>query len=275
MDEFRAKLESVRLVVLDLDGTILNNEFRPHPKVRKQLERLKGNVQVTLATGRGFRSASKYARELEIDVPIIVMDGGLVRALDDGDPIHRAPVCGTLHRPLLKFMQELPGFYLVYGEDQSYLPERFAEHRESMTRWGFVPEVVSETDLDGIEIFRFIAAGDRNVLEVLRNRVDSLNTKELFAYIFPSRSLPWHFMDVRARQASKGYGLNKLMHHLGLKKHEVLCFGDFLNDIQLFNECGVKVAMKNSVSELKGMADYVTRGSNEEGGAAEVLQLIE
>ena len=274
LGDLRAKLKSVKLVVLDLDGTVLNEKFLPHPKVVEQLERLKGKVQVTLATGRGYQSARRYARELGIEAPIIVMDGGLVKAVDGGGSIHRAPVCETLRHPLLKFMRELPGFYLVYGEDQAYLPERFEEYRESMTRWGFVPEVVTESALDGFEIFRFIAAGERTALEALRNRVDSLNTRELFAYIFPSRNLPWHFMDLRSRQASKGYGLTKLVHHLGMKKSDVLCFGDFLNDVQLFEECGVKVAMSNSVPELKEMADYVTQESNREGGAAEVLQLI-
>jgi Cof subfamily protein (haloacid dehalogenase superfamily) len=275
MDDFRARLEGVTLVVLDLDGTVLDEEFRPHPEVVRQIERLRSRVRVTLATGRGYQSASRYARELGIESPIIVMDGGLVRTPDGGEPIHRAPVCGPVCTPLLKFLRELPGFYLIYGEDQAYLPERFLDYRDTMTRWGFVPEIVSEDTLDGIEIFRFIAAGERNVLEALRARIDSLDTRELFAYIFPCRSLPWNFMDIRSHQASKGYGLKRLMHHLGYKKSDVLCFGDFLNDIQLFQECGVKVAMNNSVPELKEMADYVTRGSNQEGGAAEVLRMIE
>jgi Cof subfamily protein (haloacid dehalogenase superfamily) len=275
MEEFQRRLKDIRLVVLDLDGTVLDAEFRPHPSVVRQLERLRGSVRFTLATGRGYRSASRYARELGIEDPIIVMDGGLVCSLDNCDPIHRAPIPETLRHPLLAFMREIAGFYVVYGEDQSYLPERFAGHKEAMTRWGFVPEIVSEGVLGDVEVFRFIAAGDRRILENLRNRVDSLNTRSIFTYIFPSRSLPWHFMDIRSRQASKGYGLLKLMRHLGLKRKEVLCFGDFLNDIQLFNEAGVKVAMKNSVPELKEMADYVTRRSNQQGGAAEVLRMLE
>jgi hypothetical protein len=275
MDDFREKLRSVKLAVLDLDGTVLDGELRPHPRVIEAIERLRDRVRFTLATGRGFRSASGYARELGIDTPLIVMDGGLVQSMNGDPPIHRAPLRETLRHALLRFVREMASFYIVYSEDQAHLAERFSKHKKSMTRWGFVPEIAAEETLEETELFRIIGAGfNRAPLKALMDRIDSLNTRDIFSYVFSSSKLPVHFIDIRSHYASKGYGLKKLIHHLGLKKGEVISFGDFLNDVQLFQESGVRVAMSNAVPKLKEMADHVTQGSNDEGGAAEVLEML-
>src|ERR671927_199344 len=73
----------IRLVALDLDGTLLDEELRISPRVAQAVARaLAGGVWVTLATGRAFTSAQPFAEALAIKTPLIGYQGGVI-----GDPV--------------------------------------------------------------------------------------------------------------------------------------------------------------------------------------------
>lgn len=79
------------------------------------------------------------------------------------------------------------------------------------------------------------------------------------------------YVEVFAKGASKGTALSALAAHLGIRKEEIACIGDGENDLSMFNASGLKIAMGNSVPELKEKADFVT-GSNNRNGVAEAVE---
>ena len=79
------------------------------------------------------------------------------------------------------------------------------------------------------------------------------------------------YVEVFAKGASKGTALSALAAHLGIRKEEIACIGDGENDLSMFNTAGLKIAMGNSVPELKEKADFVT-GSNNRNGVAEAVE---
>ena len=74
-----------------------------------------------------------------------------------------------------------------------------------------------------------------------------------------------YYADINNNSTSKGRGITSFLNIFNIKKEDSLCFGDFINDIDMFKACGYKVAMKNASEELKEIADYVTLSNNEAG----------
>ena len=70
-----------KLLAIDLDGTLLDEEHRLSPKIVQAIQEVsKKGLQVTIATNRMFRSAEKFAKELNIDLPLITYGGALVKS---------------------------------------------------------------------------------------------------------------------------------------------------------------------------------------------------
>ena len=74
--------------------------------------------------------------------------------------------------------------------------------------------------------------------------------------------------------SSKGEGLKKLLKYLKLKEKETAVLGDWYNDKSLFETDALKIAVANAVPELKYMADFVTKRTNNEDGVAEFLKML-
>lgn len=262
-------MKNIRLIVLDLDGTVLTEAKEIHPRVREAVRRLLPHYRITFATGRSFPAARPYARELDIREPLIVLDGGLVKPPEGGPPLYRAPIPATLSRKILGQLLDQGVFFVANAEEGSFLSPQFAEHARELSRWGEAPHV----GLPNPEtpVYRIIVVAERPHLERLREHLASL---PLRIALYPFRTGGNWYLDIRHPEATKGKALERLMAHLGLRREEVLAFGDYYNDLELFEVAGVRVAVANAVPPLKEQADFVTAGTNEEGGIAELLERL-
>ena len=74
-------------------------------------------------------------------------------------------------------------------------------------------------------------------------------------------------LDINNKNVSKGVAITKLLKYLNIEKENSLCFGDFINDLDMFEACEVKVAMENACDSLKEKADYITSSNNKNGVA--------
>lgn len=92
-------------------------------------------------------------------------------------------------------------------------------------------------------------------LKIINCSLDYLN-KNIYGY---------HWFDIVNNDVSKGKAIKKLLSKLNIDKNNAICFGDSINDIEMFNECGIKVAMGNALDELKNIADYITDTNNSDG----------
>ena len=263
-------MPNIRLIVLDLDGTVLTEEKRIHPRVKEAVGRLLPHYRITFATGRSFPAALPYAQELGIHDPLIVLDGGLVKPPEKAAaPLYRAPIPQELWEQILHRLLEQRVFFVANAEEGSFLNPQYAEYAETLGRWGEVPR--AEVPAPHTPVYRIIVVAQRDRLEALRTAFSSL---PLRVAVYPFRTGTDWYLDIRNPRATKGEALRRLMKHLGVRREEVLAFGDYYNDLELFEAAGVRVAVANAVPPLKAMADFVTTGTNEEGGIAEFLERL-
>jgi len=270
-------LKRIQLVVLDLDGTLLNDNNQIGDETKNLVSELGGlGVKFSIATGRLLSAVTNYADELLIKIPLITLDGALIQRYPGDKSIFESKLS---ERIVLRALN-LADRYLLKSAICHDSAIYFTEEN------GIVPLLL---DKFGAKYEQIISYEHflKDTLEVLivgdyHNSVKHVARKMSFPYTFGVRSSFYksqsqggtYYLEIRKMGSNKGEGLRRLIKHLKIKMSESAVIGDWYNDKSLFDTDALKIAVANAVSELKKMADIVTKRSNNEDGVAEFLKMI-
>ncbi len=261
-----------RLLALDLDGTLLNEEFSISPRNRAAIRSaVQHGIYVTLATGRMFRSTLPYARTLGIDLPLLTYHGALIKKSLGGEVLRHRSIPFELARELLE-RGEAQGFHVnLYLDDYLYVREE-NEHSAYYQSIAAIPlrEVGSLSAFlkkQGVEPTKL------TIIDMQPARLDDLQEK-LRRDFSPELSLLQsrpHFLEVTHREATKGQALQFLSARQQIPRAAVAAVGDSYNDVDMLQFAGLGVAVANAPEEVKKAADRVAR-ANTEDGVAEFIE---
>lgn len=260
-----------RLIVLDVDGTLVDRERRISPDTLGALEAAKASgVRVTLATGRMLASALPYARKIRADAPLILYNGARIQ-----DPANGA----------ILYSAHLPRHQAVRG---LRLAQQFGLHANLYLGEGIYIERVSETSResarkDGVEqvavgdLVGFLAGQQEDPVKILLIGLGDRLEAFAAAYRADTQDLPHivrsepTYLEILRRGVTKGAALLRLCEFLGIPPSAAVAFGDNLNDLEMIQAAGLGVAMGNAHADLKQAAKVVAP-SNDEDGVASVLR---
>ncbi len=262
----------IRLIALDLDGTLLNRDKEISDANRAALQRaMARGVYVTIATGRVMDSARHFGWLIGANAPLVCCNGGLVQ--QPGEP----PVFVRAFAPAFArtFMDYAigRGWYIQWYDGETlrgtdYRPEYFDAYR---TVPGFTVQAVGDRYLDYAEgVLQFILrdyTGD-NMAAMLTE------LERRFPGEFETmRNVP-QVTDLMPPGVDKAVGLAALADHLGLTSGEVMACGDGLNDLAMLRWAGTAVVPADGVPEAKALATFVAPPCDEDAVAAAVERLI-
>jgi Cof subfamily protein (haloacid dehalogenase superfamily) len=274
----------VRLLAVDIDGTLLNSQFHI---ARRDLEALRqahaSGLEVVLVTGRRHRFALPIAEQLGFRLGLISSNGALTRSLE-GDTFHRDLLPAETCRALCRTMQEFRGNMVVTFDKETkgaVVLERIDELSKSIQRWleknvesiEFVVPIEDSLDSDPIQamfcgtISRMQQALSRLESSPLAREITILRTE------YPLRDLI--LLDVLNRDCSKGHALERWAAYRGIPRREVMAIGDNFNDLQMLAFAGVPFIMGNACPELKARGWPVTASNDENGVALALEQVLE
>ena len=257
-----------RLVVCDLDGTLLNAEHRLGEYSRAVLEGVRRRgVGILLATGRHHQDIQGFSARIGGDGYLISSNGAAVHDAA-GYLLHRRAIPADC----LDFLLRDPVFAQVhvnvYGVDgwlvETPKPSLLRYHRES----GF-----------GYRVTDFTALTDAPVLKVFYHAEDPADLPHLERLILDrhgerlvtTHALPM-VLEVMARGVSKGDALARVVERLGLGPEDVIAFGDGRNDLEMLHYAGKGVLMGNADPSLRAaLPDLEVIGSNAEEAVAVYL----
>lgn len=260
-------MAGIRLVALDLDGTLLDSNSNLEPSAREVIRQVQARgIGVTLATGRMFRSALPFARELNVHLPLIVYHGAMVKEPDTGAILWQR----FLSRDIIKILVQKARIYgmpfNIYLDDELYVedirPENKAYANRARVPLHKVDDVLAVLKSDPI---KFVAVYHGPELNLLEEEVRG----ELGHQVYVTRSFPY-YLEIVHREASKARGLAVLAQILGIEPSEIMVIGDSFNDLEMFRFAGLAVAMGNAPPAVQAEAHYIT-GTNDQGGVAEAL----
>jgi Cof subfamily protein (haloacid dehalogenase superfamily) len=273
---------AIRLLALDIDGTLLNGRGEVTSRTRTRIEEARARgVLVALVTGRRFGSARLLVEEQNLApcVPLISHNGALTKNISSLETISFHPLELETAREVVRLGRE-HGVDALCCDDPHGLgvmalegvsPENKAmqryldKYRDSVRD---VPDLLEYLDHAPIQMmFSGRCAWMEDFAEELRAALGE--RVSLFRTRYPKADLT--ILDVLSPAASKGDGLAAVAAAHGVAREEIMAVGDNHNDITMLSYAGLGVVMANAEEELKQMGFALT-ASNEEDGVAEAIE---
>ena len=275
-EELRSRLRRIKVVVSDVDGTLTTNDNEVGEVTKDLVRKLHAkNILTTFATQRIHSSIVDFAKELEIKIPMISINGALIQDIN-GNALFKAVINPKYVKKALDFSEEFfVRIALVYNDEIVYT-ESNSVLKDFMYRIGTNYRLVDSYKNYVNDVLEIIMMG--NEKSVIKHIQKKLNFPYRFfvnaKYYRSSTRLGIYNLEIRKTGTSKLTAIRKLARYLKCRKHEIAVIGDWYNDRELFEYGGLNVALQNAVAELKNKAHYITEKTNNEDGVGEFLQLL-
>jgi Cof subfamily protein (haloacid dehalogenase superfamily) len=282
MVEFPVVTHSIRLLALDIDGTLLNPQFQISEIDLAALRRAhESGIEVVLVTGRRHDFALPIAKLLGFDLWLISSNGAITRSLQ-GETLYRdllpVEVCRQLCRAMVDFRGNTVLTFDKRGKGAIVL-EHMDELENSIRRWleknleyiDFVVPVEDSLITDPVQaMFCGPIARMQEALAALQachlaEQITVLRTE------YPIRDLS--IVDVLNKDCSKGHALERWADYRGIPREQVMAIGDNYNDIEMLAFAGYPVIMGNASEDLRGRGWKVTL-TNDQNGVAAALEPV-
>jgi len=270
----------IRLIAIDIDGTLLNPQFQiSEPDLAALRQAHAQGIEVILVTGRRHAFALPIAQQLGFDLWLISSNGAITRSLA-GATFHRDLLPHQTCRSLCGVMQEFRGQTVLTFDREgkgTIIVEHLAELEASIQRWleknldyiDFVIPIEDALTTDPVQaMFCGPVALMHQALGVLGRcglPITVLRTE------YPGRDLS--IVDVLNEGCSKGHALERWTEHRNITREQVMAVGDNYNDIEMLAFAGRPFIMGNASEELRGRGWTLTR-SNAENGVAAAIQHV-
>lgn len=275
----------IRLLAIDLDGTLVNHQFQISPTDLAAVRRAhEAGVEVIVATGRRHRFAMPMSDQLGFDHWLISSNGAITRS-SKGEDFHRDLLPTETARHLCRAMQDFKGnIVLTFDTDEkgALALERLDELTTVIQKWleknlkyiEFVVPVENCLGRNGDPVQAMFCGNIprmRQALEALaaaglEDRVTILRTE------YPERDLS--IVDVLNRGCSKGHALERWANYRNIPREQVMAIGDNFNDIEMLEFAGRPFIMGNASQELRGRGWSVTASNAEYGVAGAIEQVM-
>jgi Cof subfamily protein (haloacid dehalogenase superfamily) len=270
----------IRLIALDIDGTLLDSRWQVPPVNREAIRRATdAGIEVALVTGRRFDFARPVIEQLDGPLTLIVSGGALVKRRD-GETLARYLLPAALARAVVAATADFrDATALVFDRPQAgqvvheRLDVRDAHRRSYFQRnRDFIAEVVPlEAALVEDPIQVMFSGGVVRMRELVA-LVRGLDVAAQIAVaVTEYESRDFSLVDVNRGGCTKGATLAEWVRRQGLTRDEVMAVGDNFNDREMLDFAGVAVVMENAVEELKGLGWPVTL-DNDHGGVAAAIE---
>ncbi|MHC5269189.1 Cof-type HAD-IIB family hydrolase [Enterococcus sp. LJL98] len=266
----------IKLVAIDLDGTLLNGQKKITPRNQAALMAAKAQgVKVVICTGRPLPAIHPFLKELNLEEAgdySITFNGGLVQKNDTGEMIEKNVLTFSEVEQLIALAQNLNLPLDLLSEGHVYNVATSVENQSLYSTMNPLlthipvaiedvqPQLVYNKAVIGFEQ-TFLDAQIQKIPAAIRETFEVIKSREMLLEFMP-------------QGVTKAYGLSLLVRDLGLHPAEVMSIGDEENDLSMIEYAGLGVAMENAVSVVKAAADVVTKSNEEDGVALAVEKYI-
>src|SRR5690606_38601308 len=271
------RLKKLQFILFDVDGTLLSDEGNIGSETIRLTKELKQRgVQFSFASGRLHSALIGFADQLELQVPLISLDGCLIKSNFDGKVIFESVVKETYVTKAVNYADKFLLNIALCHTDAIYYTERNSAVPQILDKYGARYEEVESLEPFYNETLEVVFAGDnKNSINFIYNRLTFPYATGLNTSMFKSqRKSSLYYLEVRRKGSSKRTGFLRLLKYLKIKVRNSAVIGDWYNDLSLFKTNALKVAVVNAVPELRRNADITTSGNNNEDGVAEFLEMV-
>jgi len=259
----------IRLIALDLDGTLIDHEQKFSPRVMRTIAQAQEQgIAVTLATGRSPLATRRFADALHISAPLICYQGGMI-AEADSCVLHRIALDHDLAAQVIAFAQSRGWHVTLFQDGLLYLTEfRYpAEFYGGLLNPSaqLVPDLYRLLDHDPDKVLIVAEGNGDEIYAEMHARFDDQ------MQIVRSHEL---FIEASPPGVDKGTGLAWLAEHLSVPQSQVMAVGDQDNDAPMIAWAGLGVAMGNGSIFCKAAADWIAPPISDDGAAVAIERFV-
>ncbi len=264
-------MSDVKLIALDLDGTLLNSSLKVSERNAEAVKRaLDAGVQIVLATSRWYLLAKRNADRLGIDTPLICNNGAVVKRPQDDELLHLR-LDQELARDVTALADERGWETFTTIEDTTYmrmrpgiLPERLPAGLRVSERQA---EEVARGQPTAVLVF-----GEEAVDEISQRFLPAFDGRAKFSLNRPP--LYPHYVILTHPDADKGSALEMVCRELDVPLNDVMAMGDSESDLEMLRLAGLGIAVNNSPDEVKRAALHIAPANDADGVAWAIEQFV-
>lgn len=274
-------MEKIKLIALDLDGTLLNSSKALSPRNARALDAAAAaGIAVVPTTGRFFGGMPKEIRELPYLRYAVTINGAQVQDLSTREVVYRAEIPLAQALEIMTYLDTLPVIYDCYQDNWGWMTGAMQEQAADFAPDGHYLSMLRQLRTPVPELKAYLREKGRDVQKIqffakdLSVRRQVLDT---FAARFPGTAVSSSVVnnvEINAAHANKGDAIAALARYMGISMAQTMGFGDGLNDLEMLRACGVGVAMANACPEAKAAADVVTASCDCDGVAQTIEALL-
>ena len=274
------------IYVSDLDGTLLKpNSFLPQEAIERLNYLLEKGLRFTIATARNYDSVQPILKNLNLNIPVILFNGVYLTNFQTGENLISAShIQKKLALDILKEANSEILDPFVYSFDRYHsVYYRNITNQGSKNYLNYIKKINNGNRLKHIESYKFLSAINiagllfidiKSKLVPLYKKIQKLQKENLNIYFAEDIAVEGHYwLQIFDSQANKGNMLKQLAKRLKMPLEDFVVFGDYLNDLEMFEVAGQSIAMGNALAEVKLSADLII-GSNKNLSVINFLEEI-
>lgn len=268
----------IKLILLDLDGTLLNSEKKISPGNYAALEKAAARgIHIVPCTGRFYKGMPEVVRNLPFVRYVITVNGAQIYDVQEDQVLHSAEISAQRADEVFAVLETLPVVFDCYQDGWGWMDRELYENAPNFIQDPHTLKMARELRTP-VENFREeIRRRNRGVQKIQMFFVDMGIREETFGrlrQIFPELNVTSSIennIELNAPDAHKGAALLELCRQLEIDPGCTMAFGDGLNDLSMLCTAGIGVVMGNAEQEVKAAGDYIT-DTNDNDGVAKAIE---
>ena len=272
----------IRIIALDLDGTLLNSKKELTPRCAAALHRAaEAGIEIVPTTGRFFGAMPEAVRQLPFLRYAITINGAAVFDVRRGDNIAKAELPPEKAARIMAYLDTCPVIYDCYLENAGFMTRAYWERAEEYAPNAHYLDMIRRLRKPVPELREFVLARGSGVQKVQAFAKEVSVQQELLATLgsrFEGLSVTSSVernIEINDAHANKGEALLALAAYLGMEAGQTMALGDGLNDISMLRLSGLGVAMANSHPDALAAADETTESCDADGAALAIERLLD
>lgn len=263
----------IKLIAVDLDGTVLNDQFQISERVKRAFKAaVDKGVRITIASGRPVPVIRPFVDAVGVNAPVLAMQGGTIYDFATGETLYESTITGELGCELAELERLHPAWQMVLfvGDGMVVSALRFAPE--------FYLKLLGEN----------LSVNDNLCVALMQRDPDKV------LYIVPAEDAPLalaemarisngrativqshrYFVEANPLEAHKGAGLARLAASLNIARESVMAIGDQDNDTTMVAWAGLGVAMGNATEATRAAAGWIAPSIDDDGAAVAIERFI-
>lgn len=258
----------IKLIVTDLDGTLLNDNKEVPERFWEIADRLfKKDIKLGIATGRPHFSITENFQSLMDHLYAISDNGSMI--IHDKTELLSKPLPPHEIEALVITARSVPNAWpILCGKDFWYIEDSDSTLVEKILVYQKNFKIVDDLTKVNDAILKI------SVLDLMGAEQNSYPHYKQFENRLKIAAGGAIWLDITRTDANKGEAVRMLQQLNNIKPDETLVFGDFMNDYEMMQAATYSYAMKNAYPKILEVANFVTEKDNNEGGVLEVIEAL-